>query len=369
MRYYALRIMSGEMVHTSLPLAAPRFSRKLKGGGSLRGHMDPAVNAELRTEKHDDGLPVLWPWATWILAEDNGGHLQWGGPLIHPVRQDSRYNIECGGIMAWLNRQYWLGGPYRKTRVDPLQVVRDLVANVQASPEANIGLVVDDTTSDLRIGEPAQGDRDARPVEFVEWETPKIGREINNLATSEPGFDYREEVRWLDRNAQTVEFRIRLGFPRLGTRRHELTFDTQWNLGPEGQIGDGDYYAQTVVGVGKGQGRDMVGPIVESVPTPLVPRVMAVADHKTVGREEQLRKLVRAETTARTVMSRIPRVPVRDTPHAPLGSWHVGDEVLARVRTDWGTADMWGRITEDEWRPDDAYPAVLTLEPATAFGA
>lgn len=370
-RYLAARVLTGEVLAWDLPLSGVALTRTLSGPGRLAGAITPAVVGDLVKSLHTDGLPVLDPVSTAIYAEESGV-IRGGGVLWAPTRQGPSYTIDCSGFTSLLHRQV-LEREFSYTQADPLDIVRDLVAHVQAQPDAGFGISVDATTSPLRLGNPpeqvdfvAEGEAvsfEAGPYRLVPWETPNVGTVIDELAGTAPGFDYAEHDEW---DGDTVAHRLRLGYPRLGRRRTDIMFDSDVNLaGDTPQISDGDTYANHLIGVGKGTGRDM---LVSSIPArDGRPRVMAVEQFKDLGSKALLERATRTSAAGRAVMSLVQSITVRDHPSAPLGSWEIGDDVLVTVRGDWGTVAQWSRIVGDTWRPDDGDVATLDLVPSGQF--
>lgn len=524
MRYFAYRVVSGELVHTDLPLARPRLGRTLSGAHSLRARMEPAVHDELVNTRAADGLPILFPWATFVLAATDTGTVPFGGPLVRARRAGPTYELEAASTFAWLSRQYWLGGTYRRVRIDPLRVVRDLVAATQGHANAVPITVTGDTGSPLVVGESenllplnvatgtdtltttegftsvdaalssstawsAEGGRsleadmgpshaagaqiaeiDPQPVEpgsgysfyggvttgatepnqdrevtlvarFLDgaggvvaarrhqeklrvpsnsrnefrqfrWEGlsnasqavaavalslesdgdddpmayfvdnltfrkgagvqhpyevsrvdgVNIGDEIASLAGAEPGFDFADEVAG---TPDAPEFRLRLGYPRLGARRHELTFSTDWNIGADTpELADGDDYANIVLGVGRGEGQDGATSLWWAR-SELVPWVMDTFQRKDLRRPE-LNRLTKRRVTTASRMTTVSQVTVRDSPAAPLWSWQIGDDLHIHAETPWGTIALWTRVTSDEIDLDSR-EATLNLQPADTF--
>jgi hypothetical protein len=371
-RFLAARVLTGEVLAWDLPLSDVALSRRLSGPQSLSGSISPAVVADLANTLHTDGLPILDPVSTMVYAEESG-IVRGGGVLWAPTRQGPTYTVDASGFTSLLHRQI-LEREFSYVQADPLDIVRDLIAHVQSLPDAGFGITVDDTTSPLRLGTPpeqvefttGEGEDvsfEAGPHKYVPWETPNVGEEIDELAGSDPGFDYLEHDFWA---RETVAHRLRLGYPRLGRRRTDLLFDSDVNIaGDEPQISDGDRYANHLIGVGKGSGRTM---LTSSIPRrDGRPRVMAVEQFKHLGSKALLDKVTRTRAATRAVMSSVQSVTVRDHPSAPLGSWEIGDDVLVTVRGDWGTVTQWSRVVGDTWRPDSPDVATLDLVPSGLF--
>lgn len=340
MRVYVYRILSGRLLHRDLPVRSPRLGRRFDGAHSFRASMEPAIHDELVTTDTGDGLPVLFPWASALLLADDTGTLHFGGPLVRARRAGPAYELEAASPLAWLARQYWLGHRYRRTTpTDVATVITDLVADTQGSATSIPITVTGDTATRMEVG----ADPD-QPYEVTKTDGVNIGSEIGNLASEEPGLDLVDEIAG---TPEAPEFRLRIAYPRLGTRRHGLVFGSDWNLvGEPPEIADGDDYANTILGIGRGEGLDGAS-VVASANAGLVPRVMDTFQRKDL-RRQPLMGQARRRATAAARMSTLSRITVQDTATAPLLSWNVGDDIWVTVAASWGEIAMWTRLVSDE---------------------
>ncbi len=109
--------------------------------------------------------PVLQPWRTAIWAEADG-QIRGGGVLTGTRVDDrGRLRIECTGISgALVAGQPWTAAYRRYLQADPLDIVREIYRHVQAFPDGDLGLVVDDTTTPVRVGLPEDPTRRAARI-------------------------------------------------------------------------------------------------------------------------------------------------------------------------------------------------------------
>lgn len=150
-RYILQALPSREWLHWDLPLKDVRVTPALSGAGGLTGTLPVATRSLL----DDHGKPLVKQWRTAIWAEADGEIR--GGGVVTNLRADSNgaLNIECLGISgALVAGQPYDGPPLHLLQVDPLDVVRTLYRHVQSRPGADLGVVVDDTTSPVRVGIP-----------------------------------------------------------------------------------------------------------------------------------------------------------------------------------------------------------------------
>ncbi|MBM0201924.1 hypothetical protein JNW90_01475 [Micromonospora sp. STR1s_5] len=149
-RYIARRALTGEILDWDLPLHRDELTWGLSRSGSLRGAIDPDVG-QLRTA---DGRLMLEEWGTELFAEANG-QLRWGGLLVRSEFTGGRWELEAAGVGAYPFGIPYLG-EYSRIGLDPLDAVRELWSHVQSFSNGDLGVVVDSTTSPVRMGKPAR---------------------------------------------------------------------------------------------------------------------------------------------------------------------------------------------------------------------
>lgn len=348
-RYVAQRATTGELLDLDVPIARDELSWALSGPGSLRGTVTPDVG-RLRAA---DGGPLLDEWGTLLYAEADG-QIRWGGVVVRSVFAGATWSVEAVGMAGYPKGLPYLG-EYVRIGVDPLDVVRELWAHVQAQPDGNLGMVVDGTTSPVRVGTADE------KYAVVWWEAPDIAGEIDSLAQETP-FDYAEEHRW---DGDTIAHRLVLGYPRLGRRRDDLAFVQGVNVAnPVAPTRDGDDYANEVVGLGSGEGRRVLLRRIPHRDGRL--RRAAVYSDKSVKTEARMDALCRAELGVRRHTTAIDAVEVIDHPNAPIGSWALGDDVLIQARIPWlGDVALWHRIVG--WSLIGDHRARLSLRRSDTF--
>jgi hypothetical protein len=327
-RYIAQRATTGKFLHWDVPIARDDLSWALSGVGALNGTVAPDVG-ELRT---DDGELLLAEWGTLLYAEA-GGVIRWGGIVVRSQMDDGAWRVECISMAGYPQRLPYLG-EYVKVGVDPMDVVRELWAHVQAQPGGDLGMVVDPFKSSVRLGTGAE------PYSLVWWEAPDCGAEVDNLAKEVP-FDYTEHHWW---DGDEIRHRLVLGYPRLGRRRDDLAFEQGVNItNVVAPVRDGDEYANEIVGLGAGEGRAV---LLRRLPhrDGRLRRVSVYSD-KAVSTTARMDALIRDELAWRRNIVEVASVEVIDHPHAYIGSWQPGDDVLIRARIPWlGDVSLWHRI-------------------------
>ena len=347
--------LTGEWLSTTLPLTELEFGPELNGPGSLTGKLAPKLVAT---------NPSLADPGNTLIYVERDGLLRWGGIIWDARPQGEEYAIEAAGWSSYLQHRYVLDsslGPY--TYADPCDVIRAIWNYAQNVADGDLAVVVDSTTSKAKVGTPAE------PVKYSWWESPCLGDEVDNLVSAAASPDYTCDVEW-DSARTTPIRRVRLGYPRLGARRTDISFASGINIidPPEVPLA-GDDYAQVVVATGKGDGSAKKRSTTAVRNGRL--RMEYVLDLPDVASVGELAKRAAWEQAWRRSLANgtTEQITVRDHPSAPIGSWQVGDDVPVRVHNAWTDFVGWCRITGWTVRPyaDGGEQAVIDLKPADSF--
>lgn len=240
-RYLTCSALTGQVLAWDLPLSDVEYGPELNGPGSLTATLEPHLAHVLGS--------MVDPGNTMLFAERDS-KLMWGGLIWRAEPEAGRYPIEAAGFTSYLGRRHDLHGnlnargPY--TYGDPCKLMRDVWAYCQEQPDGNLGVLVDATTSKAKIGTPEE------PYASGWWETRTLADLIVDAVGADGGPEWTEQVEWA---GDVPRRRFRIGWPRLGTRRTDVSFTTGVNIAvPEPVIYDGDTYAQVVVALGSGEG-------------------------------------------------------------------------------------------------------------------
>jgi hypothetical protein len=364
-RYIAQRLDgegAGEFLDMALPLASPQVTDVLSGPARITGSIDPEV---MRLKAHD-GRPLLEEWSTAIYAEQDGA-IRGGGILTSSNFAGSSWSLDVMGFAGYPQGMPFTGSEFF-VKADPADIFRRIWEHLQEQPGGNLGVIVDDTRTAVRIGTElaqAQFDTQAGPVSFesgpykLAWyQTDDLGKAMDGLAEQTP-FEYREEHAWTPLGE--IEHRLRIGYPSLGTRRRDLRFVVGENISTSPTLDrDGDAYVNEILALGAGEGRDMIRAIDVRRDSRL--RRAGVAVDKTARTVKQARSLARRELLARNLLEGVTtQITVRDHPHARVGSWNVGDEIRVQGKLGWLEMDAWFRIVSSTLSPNDASIAGLSI--------
>lgn len=379
-RYYAQRALGGLWLDRDLELFDTSVSWALSGPGTLTAKVDSQTARQVAL----DGLLTLEEWSTAIFAE-NDGEIRWGG-LLHSSSGDEGgvRSLDCIGYSGYPKGRIYNSNNYRLWEADPFDVVRVLWEYVQGQDNSNLNVIVDGHAAPegMVIGDPSPGPRpergqnepkkdfDARllawqnyagtPYELAWWNQQDCGDEIDNVLT-EVGAEYVEAHSWADLAKTTVRHGIRLGTPYIGTRRDDLRFVEGENIFvPPNPERNGSEYANQVVVLGAGEERHTLREEAGFVEKGRLRR------DKTLGAKDVLRpKLLKAmaedELHRSRDMLKIDSFEVMDHPHAPFGSFAVGDEIRVRTYSGFENIDVWVRITELTVTPDSGDTISLSV--------
>lgn len=349
--------LTGEWQSLALPLQDVEYGPELNGPGSLTGRLEPRLLSQYPS--------FVDPGTTCIYVESDG-EIRWGG-LIWDIRtKGNQLELEAASWSSYLQKRHdfdgELGarGPY--TFADRCTVMRDIWAYAQSIADGNLGVVVDSTTSTSTIGTPDD------VLHFNFWEMPNLGSRFDDLVSGDATPDYTCVTSWADASKTSVVKRIRIGWPRLGARRKDISFSSGVNIVEDPQVAlAGDDYAQVVGAMGTGDGRDKRRQISAIRNGRL--RLEHVIDLPEIKGTDILASRAASERTWRQNLGSVDQITIRNTEAAPFGSWQVGDDVYTRVHNAWTDYTGWCRITGWSVRPHAAGgpQALISLKPADSY--
>ncbi|WP_328404008.1 hypothetical protein OHS70_34265 [Streptomyces sp. NBC_00390] len=355
-RYLTQHALTSSILAPDLPLSQVEFGPELSGSGSLTAVVEPRL-AHLAREHLDPGTSLIFA--------ERDTNLLWGGIVWRADPEGQQLRIEAAGFGSYPHRRHDLHGnlggrgPY--VHADPCKVIRDVWAYCQEQPDSNLRVAVDATTSRATVGTPAE------PYAVDWWEAPTLGSVIDDMTAVESAPEWTEAVSWGANGKPTA--RIRLGWPRLGTRRTDIAFTSGINIASAVPVEyDADSYSQVVIALGAGEGRSRRR-AVDAVRDGRL-RLEHVMEIPSEKGNDRLAVRARTERTARQVIGEVTEVVLRDHPAAPIGSFQIGDEVRLRLHDQWTDFDGWARIVGWRIKPSSGETqeqAVVHLQRADRF--
>lgn len=347
-RYIAQHALTGEVLHPDLPLTDVEYGPELNGPGALTASLAPRFG-RTRPDIMDEGNTLLYV--------EREGHLRWGGVLWQVTPEDRTLSLEAAGWSSYLQRRHDIHGEYDGrgpyVYADPCQVIRDIWAYAQSLPDGDLGVAVDPTVSTAKVGTPAD------PLKSAWWEEPVLGDAVDDLVAAVDSPDYSCDTQW--GSDGSIRRRLRLGYPRLGTRRTDISFTSGVNiLNSPAVPRSADEFAQTVIATGAGEGRSKRRHV-DSVRDGRL-RMETVLALPDVKGTDVLARRATAERTRRQLRGTVEQISIRpDHPAAPLGSFQVGDDVFTTVSNDWIDFASWMRIVGWSVRTGGADGETLTV--------
>lgn len=186
---------------------------------------------------------------------------------------------------------------------------------------------------------------DGGAFKMLWWDGAECNRLIDEICAA-AGLDF---VEWSGWNADRTKIlkEIRVGWPRVGRRRSDIRFEQGVNVAVEFEpVLDGDLYANSVVGLGAGEGRKALRRQVSYTEPGRVRRARFV-DRKGVKRADVMLAELQSEIVTSRMLPEVEDITVVGSALAPYRSWTLGDDVLLTWTTERsGTQRVWHRIIE-----------------------
>lgn len=349
-RFIAQHARTGQFLSWELPVLEPTIKLTLSGPTVITGKFKP----EAQTLKDEYGQPALKSWGTLIHFEMDG-QIRASGILMPSEFSGPEWNMEAQGFATYPHEMpYWGAWPDAlKYNVDPIDVIQEIWRYLQSFPNGNLGVIIPRTVGPLpvRLGAELDGENKVKPYSIDWWDAKNCGSEIDSMAKLAP-LDYVEAVRWKPQRVG-VEYKLVLGYPRVGAVRTDLRFVQGENIISVVPIIEPDnFYASGVAGIGAGEGALAVRDLVE-INDPSRLRRIYTYQSKKITSQQQLNSILRDELTGRLLDREIQQITVSSThPNARFGSYQVGDDILpqADIRW-WGWTRIWHRIIGITYSP------------------
>lgn len=179
------------------------------------------------------------------------------------------------------------------------------------------------------------------PVSLNWWTTHNLGQVINDILGDD--LDYIEWDGWA---GNRIRHRLRVG--QIGGRRAELRFVVGENVAAVSS-GTASKYATNCLILGAGEGTAMVRAEVSRAASG-VRRTVVVSDRAATNMSD-CAAIGRRALADLTGLPRVTDFAIIDHPHAPLGTFDVGDEIRITGKSGLVDIDKWVKIVEMTIRP------------------
>lgn len=348
-RFYLMEMPSREWIDKELPLAGAKVIRNPNAPAAISGSLPEGLTSLYDAE----GELRLVEWGCAIVAEREGSD-----PVFcivdEVVANGSVLEVQAGGFSMYPKDMPWLGPEFIGIDVDPLDMVRKIWDHLLSYENSGLSVAVDDTTSppSAWIGEEEEDVNfttgtgevvsfEAGPFRLARWNVSDLGATITKLQEETP-FDYREHSSW---NGDEIEHRLELGYPGLGVRQYDLTFEIGYNVVVPPPVQSSDY-ASEIWMQGAGEGRDKLKTSAHlTVPTKRMRRVHVETD-KEVKSVAAANRAGRPKLALLSGQQTIDTIEIIDHDLAPFGSYKEGDEIRVTGDAGWVELDTWVRILE-----------------------
>ena len=142
-RFHLLTLPDRVWVDRDVPLQGGQVAEAVNGPAAISGYL-PAGYANRASVKE---------WGALLVAEQAGRDPV--ACIIDAVTTDGpRLKVEAGGFSMYPTGMPWTDADYAGIKVDPMDLARMIWASLQSKPGGNLGVVLDDTTSDVKLGIP-----------------------------------------------------------------------------------------------------------------------------------------------------------------------------------------------------------------------
>lgn len=131
-----------------VPLSGVSATRNLSGPHQITGQL----NVPERDLVGPDGSPLLRRWKTTLYVEDPNQAIWCGGVLVDYTIDGPVLKVDVSGFSTQIKGQPF-DGELRAVQTDPLVVVRAFWDHSQGKPGGDLGLVVDDVATPVKLGE------------------------------------------------------------------------------------------------------------------------------------------------------------------------------------------------------------------------
>lgn len=348
LRFTVIEINSDQILTRDLVVKEPQVTVRLSAPSSSSFKIDQG-------QQYTSAMGIEWKnWGQWIIPEietDNFGRICLGAQIVSDNKIDPQSGdmiIDATGYMGYPKGIPWLEN-FNPIAVDPAEVIQRVWAHLQSFSNANLGIEVFPalTGTQMLPGFGFDGSILAfdffaifiRSVEFVD-----CGDQITSLARDLP-LDLFERVQWnVDRTA--VERKIEIAYPLGGLVQENLAF----------RLGD------NVINCEKAEEME-IEPVSDVIIRSWIPgrtysstlsnadmtraRRTILEEDAMINGNERAAAWAKRKLQRRNVPKHFSKISIDPNhPHAPFGSWWVGDSIYVEAfNFPWhGDIQEWHRV-------------------------
>jgi hypothetical protein len=308
-----------------LPISGVSWDDYIGKTGSLSGTL-PVSSSAMAQRIRETALPGR---TMLHLMED--GQLAWSGVLWTRTRQrDARgfYScaIQAGGLEGYFRSHRLLFADLVAVGADQFDIARQLITYAQAQAGGNLGVELDASLSGV-----------LRDRSYSRYDLPWIGNALDQLASTQGGFEWRIQV-WAD-SAGVRRRSLRLGYPTLTVGGADMVLDspgpvTTYSL-PEDATAMANSWQSRGASTGTDMGAEQVPLMSALLTTPSDwsagwPRLDGTSDYSTVETQDVLDQHAAADLARAVRPVAVPSVSYTGGDRPQLGSY-----VRLRITDTW----------------------------------
>ena len=143
-RFIAQNIASKQFIDLELDITPDGIGEEVSSHGTFSGTIDYEIGST-----RENGKLLLEPWETYLHVEEND-QIQHSYLITKSQIQGDEWKLEAVGFSAYPNGQAYTG-EYRGVQVDPVDIMRNIWANLQRPAGGSIGVTVTGSSS-VKVG-------------------------------------------------------------------------------------------------------------------------------------------------------------------------------------------------------------------------
>lgn len=144
-RFHLQSLPDRTWIDRDVPLLGAQVIQAVSGPGAISGYL----------QRSYQNLAAVKEWGALLVAEQDGANPV--AAIVDMVTTEpttGRLKVEAGGFSMYPTGMPWVDADYAGIQVDPLDVTRTIWAALQSKPSGDLGVVLDTTTSTVRLGTP-----------------------------------------------------------------------------------------------------------------------------------------------------------------------------------------------------------------------
>jgi len=144
-RFHLQSLPDRTWIDRDVPLLGAQVIQAVSGPGSISGYLPRSYQ----------NLAAVKEWGALLVAEqDTGNPVAAIVDMVTTEPSTGRLKVEAGGFSMYPTGMPWVDADYSGIQVDPLDITRMIWTSLQNKASGDLGVVLDTTTSTVRLGIP-----------------------------------------------------------------------------------------------------------------------------------------------------------------------------------------------------------------------